>query len=141
MSDKNPLAKSIAYAEKHDLASKITLDENFQIKLTDDYYESTVLLDTGITLDQVKKLQKADAELYTATVYVAGQKAVDAMKENANLVETGFSYNIGSTVKASGMFHREGPEHFVGAIEHVHRNAEFNRVATSLKSLFNDINN
>lgn len=138
--EKDPIKKSKDYAEKHDLRSKITRGENGLISAVDDLVETTAALDAGITMDQVNKFQKALGELVPAAIYVAGELAVDGFKADANLTETGFSFPVGKHQKVSALFNRENNDHTVVVVETTHRSAEFNRVATHLNSLFNDVN-
>lgn len=140
MSDKNPIQKTLNYIEKHNLREKVTLNENGSITWSEDLHETTAAMDAGLSLDQVKKLQKADAELLNAATYLSGELAVEAFTRDPNLTETGFNYTVGSTTKVSGIFNRDQKDHVVVAVENTHRNAEFNRVATTLNSMFNDIN-
>jgi hypothetical protein len=140
MTDKNPIAKTLAVVERHDLEAKIKLNENNTIFIPEDLVETTAAMDAGLTMDQVKKFEKAKGELLPAVTYVAGKLSVDAFKADPNLSETGFSYNVGKTEKVSGVFSRDSKEHVVVVVETTHRNAEFNRVAAGLNSMFDDIN-
>jgi hypothetical protein len=140
MTDKNSVAKSIAYADKHDLWGKITRNENGTIAATEDFVESTAALDAGITMDQVKKFQKAVGELIPAAIYVGGQLAGEGFKADPNLTETGFNFNIGGTQKVSALYNRDSKDHVVVVVETTHRSAEFQRVVTNLNSMFDDIN-
>lgn len=140
MADKNPIQKTLNYIDKHNIRGKITMAENGVIKTDDDLYEATVLMDTGITLDQVKKLHKAEKELITAVTYVGAELATEAFKADANLVETGFNYTAGPSVKVSGLYHRDNKDHTVVMVETVHRDAEFNRVMSAIGGMFADIN-
>lgn len=139
--EKNPIAKSIAYAEKHDLFGKITLADNGTITSSDDLVETTAALDAGLTMDQVKKFQKSLGELIPAATYVAGLRAEEGFKANPELTETGFSFNVGSHQKVAGLFHRDNKDHTVVVVETTHRSAEFQRVVTHINGLFDDINN
>jgi hypothetical protein len=140
MTDKNPIAKSIAYADKHDLWSKITLKENGTIGSTEDLVEATAALDAGLTMDQVKKFQKSLGELIPAATHVGGVRAAEGFKADPNLTETGFSFAIGSTQKVSALYNRDSKDHVVVVVETTHRSAEFQRVVTGLNSMFDDIN-
>lgn len=140
MADKNPIQKTLNYVDKHDLRAKVTMADNGVIKTDDDLYEATVLMDVGITLDQVKKLHKAEKELVGAVTYVGGELAAEAFKSDANLSETGFSYTAGPAVKVSGLYNRDAKDHTVVVVETVHKDAEFNRIITNLGGLFADIN-
>lgn len=140
MTDKNPIAKTLAYIERHGLTDKITLNENNTIHIPDDLVETTAAMDAGITLDQIKKFDKAKGELLPAVTHVAGQLSGTAFKADPNLTETGFSYSIGTGVKVSGIFNRDAKDHTVVVVETTHRSAEFNRVVTGLNAMFDDIN-
>ncbi len=137
--EKNPIAKTEAYVEKHDLKSKVTI-ENGLIKVADDIFETTALMDAGLTLDQANKLSKAKGELINGVTFVAGGLVHQAFKENDGLTEVGYSFTMGQGTKVSGLYNRDAKDHVVVAVETTHRNAEFNRVATHLNSMFNDIN-
>ncbi|MNF21477.1 hypothetical protein D3C85_88170 [compost metagenome] len=141
MTDKSPIAKTLAYIERHGLTDKIKLNENNTIHIPDDLVETTAAMDAGITLDQIKKFDKAKGELLPAVTHVAGQLSGDAFKADPNLTETGFSYSIGTGVKVSGVFNRDAKDHTVVVVETTHRSAEFNRVVTGLNAMFDDINN
>ena len=141
MTDKNPIAKTLAYIERHDLTTKITLNENNTINIPDDLVETTAAMDAGLTMDQVKKFEKAKGELLPAVTHVAGQLSGTAFKADPNLTETGFSYSIGTGVKVSGVFNRDAKDHTVVVVETTHRSAEFNRVVAGLNTMFDDINN
>lgn len=140
MTDKNPIAKSIAYADKHDLWSKITLNENGTIASTEDLVETTAALDAGLTMDQVKKFQKSLGELIPAATHVGGVRAAEGFKADPNLTETGMSFSIGSTQKMSVLYNRDNKDHVVAVVETTHRSAEFQRVVSGLNSMFDDIN-
>lgn len=140
MAEKNPIQKTINYIDKHDLRAKVTMADNGVIKTDDDLYEATALMDAGVTLDQVKKLHKAEKELVSAVTYLGGELAAEAFKGDANLAETGFNYTAGPSVKVSGLYHRDAKDHTVVVVETTHKDAEFNRVVNSLGGMFADIN-
>lgn len=140
MTTKNPIQKTLNYVEKHDLRAKVTMGDNGVIKIDDDLFEATAAMDAGVTLDQVKKLQKAEGELLTAVTYVSGELAAEAFKQDPNLVETGFDYRVGQTVKVAGMFNRDAKDSTVVIVETTHKSAEFGRVASALNGMFSDIN-
>lgn len=139
MTDKNPIAKTEQYIERHELDKLISIDAKGVVKIDDNIYEKTVLADTGLTLDQVKKLRKHEGELYPAVVHHTAGLAATAFKGDANLSEVGFNFNMGGH-KAAGVFSREGNQRFVGEINHEHKNAEFKRVVAGIEGLFADIN-
>lgn len=138
---KNPLAKSIAYAERHALREKITRAENNTIQSADDLFEVTAAMDAGLTMDQVKKLDKARGELLPAALMIGGELAEEAFRADPNLSETGMSFNMGSHQKFSAIFHRDGPSHVTAVVETTHRSAEYDRVHKHLNGLFESINN
>ena len=138
---KNPLAKSIAYAERHALRDKITRAENNTIQSADDLFEVTAAMDAGLTMDQVKKLDKARGELLPAALMIGGELAEEAFRADPNLSETGMSFNMGSHQKFSAIFHRDGPSHVTAVVETTHRSAEYDRVHKHLNGLFESINN
>jgi len=137
---KNTELKSRVFIEKHGLDEKIQINEKGLFNLPDDLHESIVLADAGVTLEQLKKVQKTESELLAATALLAGEKTAVAFKENPELTETALSYSIGSTQTASIVFSRDNKDHMVAAVETKVKSAEFKRVASHLNSLFDDIN-
>jgi hypothetical protein len=143
MSDKTDKAvelKSRAYAEKHDLDSKIQIDGKGLYAELRDLHESTVLLDAGVTVEQYKKIQQGDAQLLSAVTLVAGEKFAAAAKSNNELVEASVSYPMGSNTVATVMFNRDSKDHVVAAVETRVKSAEHKRVIAHLDSLFDDVN-
>lgn len=137
---KNPIAKSEAYIDKHTLREKITLGANETIQAVDDLFEVTAAMDAGLTMDQVKKLDKARGELLPAALLVGGELAEQAFRANPNLTETGMSFSMGSHQKFSAIFHRDDKNHVTAVVETTHRSAEYDRVHKHLNGLFDDIN-
>lgn len=137
---KNPIAKSEAYIEKHALREKITLADNKTIQSADDLFEVTAAMDAGLTMDQVKKLDKARGELLPAALLVGGELAEQAFRADPNLTETGMSFNMGTHQKFSAIFHRDDKNHVTAVVETTHRSAEYDRVHKHLNGLFDDIN-
>mgnify|MGYP003536762818 FL=1 len=137
---KNPIAKTEAYVEKHGLENLVTLGDNNIIKVTDDILEAVACMDAGLTLDQANRLAKAKGDLINGVTFVGGKLAAQAFKDTESLNETGFNFTMGSATKVSGMFSRDAKDAVVVAVETTHRSAEFNRVASHLKGLFDDIN-
>lgn len=137
---KNTDIKSAAFAEKHDLDSKVVVTDKGLIELPADLHESIVLADAGVTLDQFKKIQKGSAELFAGVTYVAAPKIVNHMKANPEVTEMGFSYAVGGDTTASAIFNRDGI-HVVNAVETKIQTAEMKRVHSYIDDLFNNINN
>lgn len=136
--------KSIDFAAKFNLADKISADaKSGTLSLPDDYYEST-LEDVGVSIDQIKKLQKHDASLLAATTLVAGEKAAEIFKENEDIHEVSFNYGIGQS-SAHGHFGRAREDHAAYArnIVSVHGagdKGELGKVHKHLNTLFSEVN-
>lgn len=133
---------SLAFAEKHDLAAKILLGDNGVFSLPKDYYEVIAATDAGVTVDQLKKLQKVDQQLLAATTLLSGKIATEEFAKNPEAKELAFSYNVGPHAKASGIFTRTEDDKLsiVNAVEHRYQTAEMNRVYGHLNDLFAGIN-
>jgi hypothetical protein len=133
---------SLAFAEKHDLAAKILLGDNGIFSLPKDYYEVIAATDAGVTVDQLKKLQKVDQQLLAATTLLTGKIANEEFAKNPEAKELAFSYNVGPHAKASGIFTRTEDDKLsiVNAVEHRYQTAEMNRVYGHLNDLFAGIN-
>lgn len=133
--------KSVKVAEKFGLKDKMSVDTTSGvINLPEDYYEST-LEATGLTLDQIKKLQKHNAELLGATTLIAGELAAEAFRENPDLGEVSFSYTRGHD-HSKGFFKREGTDrvYIVEETYGVGTRGEMGKVFKHLTQLFDEIN-
>lgn len=135
--------KSVAFAKKFDLENKIQIDSKTGVvTLDENFYEST-LEDTGLTMDQVKKLQKHDAALLAATTLVAGEKAADIFKNNEDITSVTVQYTAGNTTYSS-MFHNgKGTNSTVLNMSETtigSNDTELRKVHKHLKSLFSSIN-
>lgn len=132
--------KSASAAEALKIADHMKVDEKLgTIDFSEDFYEST-LEGTNLTLDQVKKIQKHDAKLLSATTLAAGEKAAEIFKENKDISEISFGYNAGHN-KVNGFFSREGttPVRNVVEVHGVGNRGELGKVYKHLKGLFDDI--
>jgi hypothetical protein len=139
--DSNDL-KSNAFIEQHGLRDKITLSESGVFGGFDELHEQIVLAGSGVTVDQLKKMQKLEGELLPAVTLLAGELSADFMKKNPESNELGFSYKIGSNTTASGIFSRstEGAISVVNAVETKVNSAEMKRVHSFLDGLFEGVN-
>ncbi len=133
--------KSQKFAEKHGLKDKLAVnDKTGQIEASDDFYEAT-LEDTGLTLDQVRKLQKHDATLLAAATLAAGEMAADHFKAHPETKEIGFEYGAGHNVHQAYFSTTENTTSVRNVVE-VHgaqEKGELKKVHKYVKSLFDDI--
>jgi hypothetical protein len=132
--------KSQKIAEKFDIKNKLSIDEKTNaIVPSDDFYAST-LEDVGLTLDQVKKLQKHDASLLAATTLVAGEMVAERFKADPELKEVSFEYGAGHN-SYHGFFQREGTTQVRNVVEvHGMDKGELGKVHKLVKGLFEQIN-
>jgi len=109
------------------------------LSLPEGFYEES-LVSTGVTLDQLKKIQKNDANLMAATTYAAGERAAKELKANPELSELVLSYNRGLD-QTSTYFAREGTTPVRHVIETYGADGgELKKVHKHIKSLFDAIN-
>lgn len=133
--------KSIRVAEDLKIADSLEFDaKSGTLSLPEEFYE-TALEGSGVTLDQLKKVQKRDAELMAATTYAAGERAKTELVANPELTELSLSYNRGLD-STHTYFSREGTTPVRHVVEsHGMDGGELKKVHTHVKSLFDDINN
>lgn len=136
--------KSSDFADKLGLRDQITVDAKSGVaELPETYYaDSLEKAGVGVTLDQLKKLQKHDASLLAATTLVVGEKAASLYKENPELSEVSFSYSMGHN-KAHGYFQRDNEQAPVRNVVEIHGaqdRGELNKVYKHVKGLFDNIN-
>lgn len=133
--------KAAQFAEKHDLMSKLKANlETGTIDVPEDYYEST--LPEGLTVDQLKKLQKHHQSLLAGTVYAAGGLARDTFKENEDLGELSLSWKEGHMVQdvfytrepAKG----ESPVRTVASFKEPNR-SDTNKAMKAVAAMFDEI--
>jgi len=133
--------KSRKFIEKHGLTEKLAVnDKTGQVEPSEDFYEST-LSDTGLTLDQVKKLQKHNAQLLAASTLAAGELAAEHFKEHPETKEMSFEYNAGHDVHQAYFSTTENTAGVRNVVE-VHGaqdKGELKKVHKDLKSLFDTI--
>lgn len=139
MSDVSKI-NAAAYADKNKLGELITIGSNGIYNIPEMLHTDLVLTPAGITPEQHKKMQKAEAELLGGVLYVGGNLAVEHFKENAEAVEVGFTYNQGSMTTVSGVFNREAKDHTVVAIETKYKTADVKRVLSYLGDHFSNVN-
>lgn len=132
--------KSADFAAKHNLAERLEIDEKAGVISTGEDFYAATLVDVGLTLDQVKKLQKHDAKLLAATTLVAGEKAAELFKKNEDLTEISFNYSLGNN-KAHGYFSRDGQTPVRNIVEtYGSAGGELGKVHKHVKTLFDNIN-
>lgn len=141
MSDKE--LKSRKFAEKLNLKDKLSIDDKtLTITPNEGFYEST-LEDIGVTLEQVKKLQKHDANLFSATALVGGEMAAEHFKEHPESGEVALSYSAGHNTYESFYGYGENTTPF-RAVVSVHgasdHKGELKKVGKEIASMFDDIN-
>lgn len=133
--------KSQKFADKHDLRSKLAVnDKTGQIEPAEDFYEAT-LSDTGLTLDQVRKLQKHDASLLAAATLTAGELAAEHFRGHPETKEMSMEYDVGHNVHHAYFSTTENTSGVRNVVE-VHgaqEKGELKKVHKHVKSLFDAI--
>jgi hypothetical protein len=120
--------KAQAHAEKFGLKDKLTVNaKTGTIDVSDDYYEAT--LPEGLTLEQVKKLQKHNQEVLSGTVLAAGELARDHFRENGESKELSLSYKVG--YMEQDLFFNRSPEKGEESVRAVASWKEPNRADTN----------
>ncbi|QEM41949.1 hypothetical protein [Pseudomonas phage vB_PaeM_PS119XW] len=133
--------KSFAFIEEHKLREKVILGEANTFDIPNDLYESVVLGGAGISLEQLKKKERLEGELLAGVTLVAGEQAATRMKENPDLSEIGFNYNMGTTnSQVAGIFNRDGKDHSVVTVSTKTNSAEMKRVCAHINQLFEEVN-
>lgn len=130
--------KSRAFVETNKLGEHFVLnDANTFDAISKDLYTTCVLEPAGITLDQLKKKDKLEAEYLQGSVLVGGEVVADRMRTNSELHEVSLSIPMGGTRTASAVFTRG--QATVVALNTKVETAEMKRVLVHLDGLFNDV--
>jgi hypothetical protein len=132
--------KAIAFADKHDLNSKVVLNEKGLYEIPADLHEAIHLAEDGTTAEQYKKSVKTDMKIAEAVTWVTGNKAHEHFGANPDAIELGFSYAQGPFTTVSGVFSRDAKDHVVLAVDTRYKGGELKRVFTELGGLFSSIN-
>ena len=133
--------KSRKYADKHGLADKLKVDaKTGEITPSDDYYEAT-LEGTGVTLDQLKKVQKNNAELLSSTTLVAGEMAAEHFKDHPETSELSLRYSAGHDTYAMNFSRAEDaqPVRHEISIYGAEDKGELKKVKKLVQGLFDEI--
>jgi|AntDeeMinimDraft_5_1070356.scaffolds.fasta_scaffold30730_2 hypothetical protein len=129
--------------EKFGVDDKLKFDaKSGVISLPDDFYEQT-LEDgkVGLSLDQVKKLQKHDQEVLSAATLAGGKVAAEQFEAHPELKEISMNYGHGQNTSWA-YFDREGTTPVRNVVEVKGLDGgELKKVHKHVKSLFDDINN
>lgn len=128
-------------AKKHNVQQYLKLDEKTGGITVDDKLYEELLKDTDLTLDQVKKLQKHDAEVLGMVTYAGGELAHKAFKTNPELTETSLTYSAGHN-KVHAYYAREGENKTRNIVEThgVGDGGELAKVYKALDKMFEDLN-
>lgn len=133
----NKELKSVAYATENNLADSITANDTKGIDVAADIYETHVLNKCGITVDQLKKKQKLDAEFLPASVYVGGNAAETQFKADPELSEVSMTIPMGGNQTMTAIFTRG--QQTVVAVNSKIETAEMKRVLMHVDSLWDDV--
>ncbi len=128
--------------EKFGISDKMKFDEKSGvISLPKNFYEKTLEDgEVGLTLDEVKKLQKHDSEVLAATTLAAGQVAAEKFESHPELKEISVNYNHGQNTSWAH-FERESTTPVRNVVEVKGLDGgEMGKVHRHLKGLFDDIN-